>query len=181
MATAEPEERDTAAIAAVAAAAIGGTFAVAAGALYGGRAALSVAIGAIIAVSNLVMLRAIIRAVVRPPEDGGDGGGGGEGDVTMTAEGAADAKAGDGEDDAGAGETRAAEAARHKAEGSRGGAAWGLFALLKIFVLFGGVWLLLTRGLVDPIPLVVGYGVLPLGIAASTVVASLAPQRRRRS
>ena len=51
----------------------------------------------------------------------------------------------------------------HVREGKRGGAAWGLFAVVKIVVLFGGIYLLLTKGLVDPIALVVGYGVLPSG------------------
>jgi len=38
----------------------------------------------------------------------------------------------------------------------------------------------LTRGVVDPIPLVVGYGVLPLGIAASTLFRGLSPRARGR-
>jgi hypothetical protein len=67
----------------------------------------------------------------------------------------------------------------HASEGKRGGAAWGLFAVVKIVVLFGGIYLLLTKGLVDPIALVVGYGVLPLGIAASSLVNSLSPRSRR--
>ena len=67
--------------------------------------------------------------------------------------------------------------ADHRGAGRRGGAAWGVFALLKIFLLFGGIWILLTKKLVDPIPLVVGYGVLPLGIAASALVKSLRPRR----
>jgi hypothetical protein len=65
----------------------------------------------------------------------------------------------------------------HRGAGRRGGTAWGVFALLKIFILFGGIWILLTKKLVDPIPLVVGYGVLPLGIAASALVRSLKPRR----
>lgn len=75
-------------------------------------------------------------------------------------------------------EEEGAEDADHKGAGRRGGTAWGIFALLKIFLLFGGVWILLTKGLVDPIPLVVGYGVLPLGIAGSAMVRSLRPRRR---
>jgi hypothetical protein len=66
----------------------------------------------------------------------------------------------------------------HAREGKRGGAAWGAFALVKIVVLFGGIYLLLTKGMVDPIPLVVGYGVLPLGIACSSLFTSLAPRGR---
>jgi hypothetical protein len=64
----------------------------------------------------------------------------------------------------------------HRAAGKRGGAAWGVFALLKIFFLFGGIWILLSKGLVAPIPLVVGYGVLPLGIAAAGLWNSLRPR-----
>jgi hypothetical protein len=67
----------------------------------------------------------------------------------------------------------------HAAEGKRGGAAWGAFGVLKIVVLFGGIWILLTKGWVDPIPLVVGYGVLPLGIVVSSLYSSLAPRSRR--
>jgi len=66
----------------------------------------------------------------------------------------------------------------HVREGKRGGAAWGAFALVKILVLFGGIWVLLTKGLVDPMALVVGYGVLPLGIAASSLIGSLSPRSR---
>jgi ATP synthase I chain len=54
-----------------------------------------------------------------------------------------------------------------------GSIAWGLFAGFKILILFGGVWILLTRNVVDPMPLVVGYGVLPLGITASALWSSL--------
>lgn len=133
-----PEERDGAKTAAVAAAVLGVLFSVIALVFFGGRAAASVAVGAVIAVSNLVMLRAIIRAILRPPEEE------------------------DGEVDQG------------------GGAAWGIFAVIKIVLLFGSVGLLLTKGLVDPIPLVVGYGVLPLGITASALIDSLAPPSRRR-
>jgi hypothetical protein len=49
--------------------------------------------------------------------------------------------------------------------------AWGVIALGKIMLLFGGLWLLMTRHLVDPIPLVVGYGSLPIGIAIGAVVS----------
>lgn len=42
-----------------------------------------------------------------------------------------------------------------------------LFALLKLLVLFGGIYLLVREGVVDILPLVVGYGALPIGIALS--------------
>ena len=49
--------------------------------------------------------------------------------------------------------------------------AWGVLALAKIMVLFGGLWFLLIRHVVLPIPLVVGYGSLPIGIAIGAVVS----------
>ena len=58
----------------------------------------------------------------------------------------------------------------------RGGAGAGVVGLLKMFALFGGVWILLKLGVVDPLPLVVGYGALPVGICVSSLVRS-----RRRS
>jgi hypothetical protein len=48
---------------------------------------------------------------------------------------------------------------------------WSVIALAKTMVLFGGVWLLVTRHMVDPIQLVVGYGCLPIGIAIGAVVS----------
>jgi hypothetical protein len=138
---------DDTARAAKAAAILGGIFALAALGLYGGRAAGSVVLGAGIAVANLMTMRAIIRSLLRGPDDD-------------PADPPADGSGAD-----------------HRAEGRRGGAAWGLFAVLKIVILFGGIWILLTRGLVDPMPLVVGYGVLPLGIALSSLWSSLGPRR----
>ncbi len=57
------------------------------------------------------------------------------------------------------------------ADPSNAGFAWGVLALGKIMVLFGGLWFLMTHHLVDPIPLVVGYGALPIGIAIGAVVS----------
>jgi hypothetical protein len=138
-----------------AAAAIGAVFALAALSLYGTRSAISVVVGVAIAVANLLTMRAIIRALIQAPEE-------------------PDPKASPGEDSKGDGEKRTPD---HAGAGRRGGVAWGVFAVLKIFILFGGVWILLTRGLVDPMPLVVGYGVLPLGIAASALWSSLGTRR----
>jgi hypothetical protein len=147
-------------VAAVGAGIIGLALTIAAIALFGSRTALSVGIGATIAVINLVTMRAIIRALVRSSEAE---------DAEANANANANAK------------PEEEEPKDHVAEGKRGGAAWGAFALVKILVLFGGIWILLTRGLVDPIPLVVGYGVLPLGIATSSLFASLAPRSRGKS
>ncbi len=138
-----PEETDGAAHSAKAAAILGGIFALVALSLYGPRTACSVLVGAAIAVANLMTMRAIIRALVQVPSE-------------PDQENAGDDRR-DGE-----------EKTSH-----RGGIAWGIFAALKMLILFGGVWILLTRQLVDPMPLVVGYGVLPLGITASALWSSL--------
>jgi hypothetical protein len=49
--------------------------------------------------------------------------------------------------------------------------AWTVFAVGKMMLLLGGVWLLMTRHLVEPIELLVGYGSLPIGIAIGAVVS----------
>ena len=125
----------TAADATKMAAALGAALTLAALAFFGTRSAMSVFVGAAIAVGNLIALRAIIRALL-PPADS---------EPTPKSPGAA--------------------------------GAWAIFAVLKMLILFGGVWILLTRGMVDPMPLVVGYGVLPLGITAS----ALFPPGKRRN
>jgi hypothetical protein len=164
----DDQGRDDAKVSAIAAAILGVVFAAVAGAVAGGQAALSVVIGAAIAVANLVMMRAIVRALMPPPEA--------DPATLPTQEGASAPPDGtEGEDDPAAGDPDRPDPEK---AGRRGGAAWGVFALLKIGVLFGGIWFLLTRGWVDPIPLVVGYGVLPLGIATSALVANLSPRRR---
>lgn len=146
----DDEPRDDTARAAKAAGVLGGILTVLAFAFYGWKPGASVFIGSAIAVANLLTMRAIIRSVLQaPPEEEEDPA-----------------------DDAG--DTKTSQ--EHKAAGRRGGVAWGVFAVLKIVILFGGVWFLLTKQLVDPIPLVVGYGVLPLGIAASSLFSSLKPR-----
>ncbi len=52
-----------------------------------------------------------------------------------------------------------------------GAGTWGLLAMVKMVVLFGGIWLVMTKGLVDPLGLVVGYGSLPIGIAIGSIVS----------
>lgn len=144
MTSPEKTERDDIKTSVKAATVLGAIFTLAAFGTHDARTAMSVGLGAAIAVANLLTMRAIVRALVRAPD--------GE----------------EGEDD---------EKKDHRAAGKRGGAAWGVFALFKIFILFGGIWILLSKGLVAPIPLVVGYGVLPLGIAAAGVWNSLKPRR----
>lgn len=165
--TAEPPAGpDAAKVATIAAGVLGALLALAGLALFDGRVGLSVAAGAVIAVANLASLTAIIRAMLQPAVDDAA-------EEERVKEAAA-----------AAGSVEPAEPAEppidHAAEGKRGGAAWGLFALLKMVLLFGGIWVLLTRHLVDPIPLLVGYGVLPVAIAISGVLTSLAPRPRGR-
>ena len=143
----EKTERDDIATSVKAAAVLGAIFTLAAFGTHDARTAMSVGLGAAIAVANLLTMRAIVRALIRAPEN------------------EENEEDGDG-----------AEKKDHRAAGKRGGAAWGVFALFKILILFGGIWILLSKGLVAPIPLVVGYGVLPLGIAAAGLRNSLRPR-----
>jgi len=46
-------------------------------------------------------------------------------------------------------------------------AAWGLVALLKLLLLFGGVFVILKKDLADPVSFLIGYLALPIGIVAS--------------
>jgi len=52
-----------------------------------------------------------------------------------------------------------------------GAGAWALLALLKMFALFGIVWLLMRHAMVSPLPLLVGFGALPIGIAIGSIVS----------
>ena len=169
-----PAGTDAAKVAAISAGVLGLALSIAALAVFGGRAGLSVAAGAMIAVANLVTMSAIIRALLRPAEA--------EAEAIAAAEAEkADAEAkGEARAEGDPDEEEDEPPVDHAAQGKRGGAAWGVFALLKILVLFGGIYLLLTKGLVDPIALVVGYGVLPLGIAASSLFNSFSPRRAQR-
>jgi hypothetical protein len=148
MTSPEKTERDDIKTSIKAAAVLGAAFTVIAFATHDSRTAISVGLGAAIAVANLVTMRAIVRALLRAPEG----------------------------DEPSGEEEEPAQEKDHRAAGKRGGAAWGIFAVLKILVLFGGIWFLLSKGLVAPIPLVVGYGVLPLGIAAAGLWNSLRPR-----
>ncbi len=59
-----------------------------------------------------------------------------------------------------------------EAENAKKGSAvgWGIFAVLKIALLFGGIWILWKFHVVDPLPLVLGYGALPVGISVGTLL-----------
>jgi hypothetical protein len=56
---------------------------------------------------------------------------------------------------------------------SRGG--WALLAVLKLFALLAAVWLLMRHGVVSPLPMVVGFGALPIGIAIGSLVSDRSP------
>lgn len=148
---------------------------------FGPRAGLGTAFGAVLAVSNLWMLGKIIGALLPPPESEpetaeGDVGSGPSGSAS-DGEPARGAKASEGAEDA--------EDAEEPPPPRRGSAAvWSLLAGVKILVLFGGAWFMMTRGWVGPMHLLAGYGSLPIGIAVSTLRparrARRAPQRKPR-
>lgn len=55
---------------------------------------------------------------------------------------------------------------------------WGLLAVLKLLGLFVGIYGLVQSGWVEPLPLLSGYGALPLGIVAAQLGPNPAPFRR---
>ena len=55
--------------------------------------------------------------------------------------------------------------------GKRSRVPWPLIAVAKMGVLFGGLYLLLTNGWVDLLPLLVGLGALPIGVVAGQLGA----------
>ena len=63
-------------------------------------------------------------------------------------------------------ETRAKNAAKT--------GAWTLVALLKMCGLLGIAWLLMRHGVVAPVPMLVGFGALPIGIAIGSLVSDRA-------
>lgn len=52
----------------------------------------------------------------------------------------------------------------------RSNGAWGLMAMLKLFVLFGAVFWVLQKDFADPLSFLVGYLSLPVGIVASQLL-----------
>lgn len=120
---------------------VGGAFALGAGAMYGGRSALSVLFGTALALANLYVLGRVIRAMLPTSE-------------------AADPPSAE----SGAVPTPEAPAKRGSA------AAWGIFAVLKVLVLFGLVFVSVNSGWVSLLGFLLGYGALPIGI----VMAQLA-------
>lgn len=55
--------------------------------------------------------------------------------------------------------------------GGTRGRMWILVGIVKIFLLFGGVWWLLDSGVASAVALIAGYGALPLGIAIGGFIA----------
>lgn len=153
--------RDDARTAIVCAAVVGAFLSAAGFALFDGRTGWSIAIGAALGVANLVAMRLIVRSLIAADEAAPD---------SAPPDGAATSEADPDEADPDA----------PAPERKRYAGAWGAFALIKMLLLFGGIWLILSRRVVDPIPLVVGYGVLPIGIVLSTLFSSLSVGKRSR-
>ncbi len=55
-------------------------------------------------------------------------------------------------------------------------APWAVIAVLKMILLFGGVWLLLQSGLVSAMSLAMGYAALPLGITLASLFGPAPPE-----
>ena len=58
---------------------------------------------------------------------------------------------------------------------SQSRAGWALVAVLKMFGLLGAAWLLMRHGIVSPLPMLVGFGALPIGIAIGSLVSDRRP------
>lgn len=54
---------------------------------------------------------------------------------------------------------------------SQSRAGWALVAVLKMFGLLGGAWLLMRHGIVEPLAMLIGFGALPIGIAIGSLVS----------
>jgi hypothetical protein len=59
----------------------------------------------------------------------------------------------------------------------RSAGPWVLVGLLKMFGLIAVVWLLMRHGLVSALPMVVGFGALPIGIAIGSLVSDRGASR----
>ena len=54
-------------------------------------------------------------------------------------------------------------------------AGWALVAVLKMLGLLALAWLLMGHGIVSPLPMLVGFGALPIGIAIGSLVSDRSP------
>lgn len=59
-------------------------------------------------------------------------------------------------------------------------APWGIIALLKMAVLFGGVWLILRTGVVSALSLIAGYCALPVGVTVGSLFGP-PPDEKKKS
>ncbi len=71
--------------------------------------------------------------------------------------------------DEGAAPDARSRAARSSAR-NRGG--WAAVALTKTFGLLAVAWLLMRHGIVSPLPMLIGFGSLPIGIAIGSLVSN---------
>jgi hypothetical protein len=56
-----------------------------------------------------------------------------------------------------------------------GGRVWAVVGLIKVSLLFGFIYVLVQRDLVGLVPLIAGYGALPVGILAAHLRPAPAP------
>ena len=145
-------------------AAVGAIFTLGALALFPTKTGLSVMFGALAATSNLWVLSKIVEALLTPDPD-----------ATSETKPEATSEANP-EGEASADPEAPKEPEPPKKSFST---AWGALAAVKMIVLFGGAWVLMTRGLVDPMGLMVGYGSLPVGVSLSGFVSGLRPKKRK--
>jgi ATP synthase I chain len=54
-------------------------------------------------------------------------------------------------------------------------AGWALVAALKMFGLLALAWLLMRHGIVSPLPMLIGFAALPIGIAIGSLVSDRSP------
>jgi hypothetical protein len=64
------------------------------------------------------------------------------------------------------------------ASGPSGSVAWALLGIVKMFALFALVWLLMRHGVVSALPMLAGFGALPIGIAIGSLVSDRGGPRR---
>lgn len=65
------------------------------------------------------------------------------------------------------------EGLRH-GDGKGAASGWGILAVIKILALFGGAFVLWKSGVALPLPTLLGYGALPLGIV---LTSTMTPRR----
>ena len=58
----------------------------------------------------------------------------------------------------------------------KGTTPWAMVAVLKLVLLFGGVWMILRTGIVSPLALACGYGSLPIGITLGSLFGPKPPE-----